>query len=264
MKALLVRQTRFLSTLGLRGYISYRIAPRGMPLDVCVLGRRIWVRARTRDLGVAVSCLGGEFEPLRSLLDRDFDGVIVDAGGYIGTAAIALSELYPHAKIVTIEPSYENIGILKRNAQRYPNITVIHGALSGISGAKLKLKNRETGHWGYSVVEAPGDRPDARVIEEVDSYTLSDLVSDPKMIGIIKLDIEGAEKSLFEGDQQVMRAVPAVFVELHDRIIEGCTSSFREFSKDRWVVKCGGEKYLSLSKESPRALIKPDELQSAA
>lgn len=222
------------------------------------------MRARTRDLGVAVSCLGGEFEPLKGLLDTNFSGVIVDAGGYIGTAAIALSQLYPHAQVITIEPSRENIAVLKRNTARYPRIKSVHGALTGQKGAKLKLRNRQTGHWGYSVVESPGDRPGAAVIEEVDSFTLSDLVPDAKNIGILKLDIEGAEKALFEGGDESLSAIPVIFAELHDRIAQGCSASFLEFSKNRKVMKCGGEKYLSLSSAGADEKTKAQGVQSAA
>lgn len=250
--------------MGLRGYYACRFAPKGTPVNVTIFGHRIRVRARSRDLGVAVSCLGGEFEPLNGLLDANFDGVIVDAGGYIGTAAIALSQLYPQAQVITIEPSRENIEVLKRNIAHYPRIKVVQGALSGQKGPKLKLRNRETGHWGYSVVDSPGDRPGASVIEEVDGFTLSDLVPDAKKIGILKLDIEGAEKALFEGGDEMLGAIPVIFVELHDRIVQGCSASFKEFSKDRRVMKCGGEKYLSLSADGGQARPEAQGVRSAA
>lgn len=260
----LARQGRYSRVLGLRSYLSCRFAPKGTPVKVTIFGHPIWVRAGTRDMGVAISCLGGEFEPLRGLLDRNFGGVIVDAGGYIGTAAIALCEIYPQAKIITIEPSQENIAVLRRNTAPYDQIKVVQGALGGNSGERLKLRNRGTGHWGYSVVEKPGDRPDANVLEEVASFALSDLVPDTKKIGILKLDIEGAEKSLFENEHETLSAIPVIFAELHDRIVQGCSAGFLEFSRDRKVMKCGGEKYLSLSKDSPETRSEAENIQSAA
>ena len=49
-------------------------------------------------------------------------GLIIDAGGYLGTAAIAFSEAYPDATVVTIEPSPENFALLVQNTAAYPNI----------------------------------------------------------------------------------------------------------------------------------------------
>ena len=48
----------------------------------------------------------------------------------MGTAAIVFSEMYPKAKIITIEPSLDNFDILQRNIAKYKNIKAIHGALS--------------------------------------------------------------------------------------------------------------------------------------
>ena len=54
----------------------------------------IEVRKGTLDMEVAMSCLTGEFEPVQHLLPRDYNGIILDAGGYIGTAALALSRIF--------------------------------------------------------------------------------------------------------------------------------------------------------------------------
>lgn len=60
----------------------------------------------------------------------------------------------------------------------------------------------------------------------------------------IKLDIEGAEADLFLHDAEVMKSIPAVIVELQDRIIEGTTDAFRQCFLNANIFNEGPEKYL--------------------
>lgn len=214
-----------------------------------VYGRKVWIRKNTPDLSVAISCFDGEFNILEGLFPKDYNGVIVDAGGYIGTAAMALSELYPKANIISIEPSKDNYRILKKNISKYPNITSIYGALVASDKKKVTLKNRKTGAWGYTIVNAPKDSLNVDIMGEVPCYKLSNLGVDIKDIGILKLDIEGGEYDIMKNDTESLQSIPVILVELHDRIIEGCSDLFFEFSKERVVTKDDGEKYLSVKRD---------------
>jgi len=220
------------------------------PLRVNLLGNMILVRSLTPDLSVALSSLGEEFSVLSGLLDKKFDGIIVDAGGYIGTAALKLSTMYPNAKIVTIEPSSENYKILEQNIKNIKNITAIRAALVPIPRGDIVLSNRGTGEWGYTIVNNPNDNPGATEIEKIKTITLSEIraMFDHKEIGLMKLDIEGGEKDLIEHDSKSLHDIYAIFAELHDRIVGGCTDAFQGLSRDRLVLNFGGEKYLSVRK----------------
>jgi FkbM family methyltransferase len=194
--------------------------------------------------------LGGEFTPLLDFCDSSFDGLIVDAGGYIGTAALALHQAFPKARIVTIEPSSDNFRLLQRNTLHVKSIYPIRAALVAGTSTKLTLSNRGTGPWGYTIVDEPSDSPEAPFIEEVPSITLHQISEMFRAdIGILKLDIEGGEHDLFTEGAPDLALVPVIFAELHDRIVPGCTSLFNEFSKDRQIGKLGGEKYISVSKQ---------------
>ena len=52
----------------------------------------IWVRSATPDLRTAIVNLTEEFDCLNQLLPEGYSGLIVDAGGYIGTAALKSSK----------------------------------------------------------------------------------------------------------------------------------------------------------------------------
>lgn len=236
---------RTINKIGLKKYIEYKIKA----VSRHNFGNdEILVRRGTPDLGVALTSLNEEFSCLKYLLPKDFKGLIIDGGGYIGTAAIALHKIYPKARIITIEPSSENYNILIQNIAKYSQITPIKAAISCESGGKLTLRNRGTGTWGFTVIKKPQDNPDSSSIEHVDTISIEDIykMSDCNEIGIIKLDIEGAEKELFQKNAFQLNKSKAIIAELHDRIEDGCTSSFFKFSRERTVIKVDGEKFLSV------------------
>lgn len=240
------RNAKLLEKISIKKYLLYHLGKKGKEMTVTISRQRLVLRKRTPDLRVAISCLGSEFECLRYLLPQDFDGVIVDAGGYIGTSALALRRLFPRAKIIVIEPSEDNLRILRKNIGEDPGIEIVQGALIGHKEDSISLRNRGTGEWGYTVVSAPKDNAEAPEIQSTPAYMLNQLVSDPSTIGLLKLDIEGGEVDLLKHDLDTLRAIPAVFAELHDGIVEGCSELFFQFSKDRIVVCDGTEKFLSI------------------
>lgn len=240
------RQLRLISEIGISNYFKYRLAPNDQRLKLVIKGHTINVRKGTPDLGVAISTLSGEYEVLRYLLPANYEGVIIDAGGYIGTASIALKDIFPQAKLIIIEPSSENLELLKDNVVNLQNIKIVHGALVGTSEKSIKLSNRGTGESGFTVVAKPSDKPNASFIQETPAFRLSDLLLKNEKIGLLKLDIEGGELSLLEDDIEALKNIDVVFAELHDRIVPGCVKKFIEFSEDRILIKDKGEKFLSV------------------
>lgn len=236
---------RLAREIGMRDAVKIGKARPRQRVDITLDGRPIRIRKGTPDLSVARTCFGGEFEVLRGLKLAEYSGVIVDAGGYIGTSAIALAELYPAARILVIEPSRDNLEILRHNIRPYPKVEVIHGALVAKQTGTVQLRNRGTGEWGFTVAARPLDNPEADVLEDTPAVTLATLGVDPDEIGLLKLDIEGGERDLFENDAATLDSIDHIFVELHDRIVDGCKAAFLTFAKDRTAVETSGEKYLS-------------------
>ena len=241
---------RCFKILGVSQYITYHNPWGRQTVKLKMLGVEIEIRKKTPDLYVALSSLSKEFDLFETLLPQDFNGVLIDAGGYIGTAAIKMSLMYPQATVLSIEPSSENFEFVSKNIAPYPNITVVNAALSSKGVERINLLNRGTGQWGLTIVENPADLTQATVIEKVEVLTLGGIrkMYPDKEIGAIKLDIEGAEKELFLEESEDLKRIPIVFAELHDRIVSGCSDAFYQFSKDRWVISAEGEKYLSLKR----------------
>lgn len=241
-------------------YLRYRLGPtfgRVAPMKVTVAGQTIWVRPGTPDLRVAFQSLRSELDILSDLLPHDFDGLIVDAGGYIGTAALTLAKMYPQAIVVTIEPSSKNFAMLQKNIVGMDRIVPVNAALHAETGRSLDLVDRGTGTWGFSIAARHSAANDD--IETVTTVTLTEIVArfPRKPVGILKMDIEGGEHILFSTGDAALDAADAVFIELHDRIVPGCTELFRAFSRDRWLLNAGGEKFLSL-RRGPEGAHSPD------
>ena len=246
------RTYRFLvqaNSVGIMPLIKLKFSPAGAEVPVHLQQNNVVLRSRTPDLSVAFSCFNGEFDILKYTLPKDYDGCIVDAGGYIGTAAIALHRLFPLATIICIEPAVDNLLVLRRNVAHIDKIVVLEGALTSKESETLTVYDRATGEWGYSVVADPLDADNPQVVGTTESVTLAEIAEKYGQIGLLKLDIEGGEKQLFERAGDEIHKIKVVFAELHDRIIDECKSVFFEFSQSRIIVKDKGDKYLSIKKQ---------------
>lgn len=233
--------------IGREDYKKYLIAKNNELICVTVNGIKVCVRKGTPDIRVAVSCLKkNEFIKLREYLSPTYGGTIIDAGGYIGTAAIAFSLMFPRANVLSIEPSLANLEILRKNVAPYENIKAIHGALVAHKGSSVVLRDRGTGPYGYTVVEIPGDAKNAAYLEECPAITFESLRLNASDVGILKLDIEGGEADLFEGNVDFLKEIKIIVAEMHDRIVPRSTKSFLNFSSQRIVCKTRNEQYFSI------------------
>jgi len=214
--------------------------------------RDLMVRTASPDIPVALSCLGGEFDELIAAVPEIRHPLVIDAGGYIGTAAIVLAEAYPEATVVTLEPSRANFALLKQNVARHKNIVALNKALAPEPGV-LTLRNRGTGQWGFTLVPSPKDNPSSEVVEQVECVTIGMLLDQfaANGIGVLKLDIEGGERALFSADTGWIANTEAICIELHDRIVDGCTDMFQQVTEGRRNIKMKGEKYLSIAPARP-------------
>lgn len=237
-------------------YLRYRLGTLRSstePMKIRFADQIIWVRPGTPDLRVAFQSLGSELDILSDLLPQDFEGLIVDAGGYIGTAALKLARMYPAATVVTIEASSRNFDILQRNVAGVDRIVPINAALHAESGRFVELVDRGTGAWGFSIAVSGSSKD---TLETVSTVSLSDITQrfPGKSLGIVKMDIEGGEHVLLRPRDATLETADAIFAEMHDRIVPGCTDLFRDFSRDRWLLNAGGEKLLSLHRK-PAAIL---------
>ena len=198
----------------------------------------IYLRLKTSDLNA--------YDKIFLQNDYDFPvnsvpSVIVDAGANIGFASIYFARRYPNAKIIAIEPELSNFKLLEKNVRPLKNITPVHAALWR-EDTTMDVVDPGIGHWGFQVA-ANGDAGSAARIEKVEALSIPTLMRRYGLdwIDILKVDIEGAEKELFESAPGWIDKVQTVMIELHDRLKPGCTDSFNRATADFTVSQTKGE-----------------------
>jgi FkbM family methyltransferase len=183
------------------------------------LAQPVHLRLRTTDTSVFEEVvLNSEYElPLTK--DPKF---IVDAGANIGLTSVYFASRYPGATVVAIEPEPSNYRLLCRNASGYPNIVPLCAAL-WYEKTRLSLFDAGTGNWGFQIRDSgPGAGESG---SDVQAITVASLMRDHGFdhIDVLKVDIEGAEKEVFEHCADWIDSVGVLMVELHDRLKPGCS-----------------------------------------
>jgi FkbM family methyltransferase len=211
-----------------------------------IVGIPIVVRTATPDLEVATSCLNGEFDRLCAAIPVLQHNLIIDAGGYIGTAAIAFAQKYPSATIVSLEPNTANYQLLAQNTAAWPNIVAMNKAL-GPEPSVSTLYDRGTGAWGFTLIEKAADRTTSP-IEQVQCITVDQIINQigGGGVDILKIDIEGSEHALLSRNIGWINKTSGICIELHDRIVPGCSAVWQMAVAGRNNFESNGEKQISL------------------
>lgn len=165
--------------------------------------------------------------------------VIVDAGANIGLASVYFANKYPDAMIIAIEPEKDNFELLARNVEPYKNIITVHAALWN-KNEPINLIDPGLGSWGFMTEKNNiSETMPCNFVHMVQAITLDKIIEDFQLekIDILKIDIEGAEKEVFEDTSAWIEKVNALIIELHESMKPGCIRSFYNGSNgfdDEW------------------------------
>jgi FkbM family methyltransferase len=182
----------------------------------------ISIRIRTTDLTIYDTILRhDEYDFHLSFTPR----VIVDIGANIGMASIWFARQYPEASIFAVEAEESNYVMLLKNVEPYKNVRPIHAAVWNRDG-EIRIADPD------ATINKPGKC--SFVTRDIGSggipvraLTMNSLMSECgiETIDIVKMDIEGAEKEIFEGSCEWVNRLQCLMVELHDRFRPGCSAA---------------------------------------
>jgi FkbM family methyltransferase len=202
--------------------LAARARMSGQPMEVTVamngVSHPIHLRMRSSDLSL--------FEEI--LMDHEYEfvfdhspSVIVDAGANIGLTSVFFANRFPQARVISIEPEAANYQMLLRNTANYRNIVAVQAALWR-EDMPLKMHDPGDGDWGFQTRPLDGSHASAPTVP---GMTIASLMRrfDIDHIDVLKIDIEGAEKEVFETSGDWIDKVGTVIVELHDRTTQGCS-----------------------------------------
>lgn len=150
-------------------------------------------------------------------------GWIIDAGANVGFSTLWLRARFPAATIIALEPDPDSFRCLLRNCAGDPAVIPLQAALWNEAGMVGLQTRRPDGtpldSWGYRLNDAAGEHK----VATVDLATLIARYRIPR-VDVLKVDIEGAEKEVFEAlDAETLANVGHVMVEAHDRFKPGST-----------------------------------------
>lgn len=150
-----------------------------------------------------------------SLIDMSPEPTLIfDLGANAGFTAIQLARRFPNARVVAVEADKANYELCLLNTKAFGSVLVLWRAVSVVPGLFYKSN---PGSIAMSHRFAAADIASA---ESVQGVTMASLLADharPDDVVLVKMDIEGAERSLFLDDTSWLNSVDAVLVEPHGK-----------------------------------------------
>ena len=180
--------------------------------------RTVWVRGQSSDRRCYDQVFIRDDYGLRYTGDPK---LIVDGGANVGYSTVYFATRFPNATVVAVEPEPSNVDLLRRNVAGLPNVDVVEGALWPSHGA-LAIANPSDAKWSFTV------RPAGASDASIRAMTVDDVMrrARARRIGILKLDVEGAEADLFEASAAWIDSVDQIVVELHPHKQPRCREVF--------------------------------------
>ena len=206
-----------------------------IPVRLDGKGGRLSVRKHTTDSEVVWQCfmmkqydipmvMGGR--PIhRNAVARSYEAIakagkrplIIDCGANIGASSIWLKMKYPSASVIAVEPGPDNAEMMRKNFSAFPGIIPVEVGIGPEIGMMF-LHDDGGGAWGYKTVEHETQiKVHIKTVEDL----LNDHKSEQDVPFILKGDIEGAEKALFEGPLDAISKFPVIIFESHDFYLPG-------------------------------------------
>lgn len=178
-----------------------------------------YLRSKSSDIPTFYQCI---FDEEYDIDFRFEPKIIVDLGANIGLTTVFFKSKYPDARIIAVEPEQSNYEMLLKNTSDLSDVQTVKG---GAWNKKtfLEIEDKGHGHYGYMVKEV--EEPSASSIQ---AWSIESLMNefDLQHIDVLKIDIEGSEKELFENNTEFwLPKVKVLIVETHDRMKSGSSKS---------------------------------------
>lgn len=236
----------FQLTNGLKIFISLLFSKNGFyVINNSAFANKIFLRKDQSDPAIfeQVFC---EQQYMFDYMDPQNVKFIIDAGGNIGLAAIYFASKYPNAKILSIEPDSGNFELLKKNTSSYPNVICKQSALWH-KNEELHISNSEEFSASY-MVESGAD--ENHIQQTVPGITIDEIIKEYNLetISILKIDIEGSEKEIFEFNyNEWLPKTKVIITELHDWVKPGTSKVFfKTMSAFDWKTYIKGENIICI------------------
>ncbi len=174
--------------------------------------------------------------------DIDFGFIprtIVDCGANIGLVSVFYKGKYPEVEIIAIEPEKSNFEMLVKNTAQFKDVHCLQNAVWGNEGF-IEITDPGLGNWGFMTTETVFESD-----KTIKTVTINEIMQkfQLQVIDVLKIDIEGAEKEVFENDNlEWLSKTRIILIELHDRLKQGCSKAFfKAISNMNFKIEIKGE-----------------------
>lgn len=159
----------------------------------------------------------------------------IDIGAHLGSMTSKFKRLAPKGHHTAVEAIPYKYQWLK---QKFPDVELWQLAITNYTGTvEFVIKPNESGFSGMKLHGEPNTRIE-RI--EVKCARLDDLIPRDRPIGFLKVDVEGAELSVFEGAEQLLQ-------RCHPTLLFECTMSglttYNLTPKEMWSYLHGHHGY---------------------
>ncbi len=165
---------------------------------------------------------------------------IIDGGANIGLSSVYFANKFPKCHIIAVEPEISNYNLLVKNTKNYVNVSTLHNAIWKNSDL-LEVKDKGYGLRGFIVEETSKE-----TATSIKAVSINEVNIDNQIIDILKLDVEGSEKFIFEQNyEKWLPNTRCIIIELHDEMVENCSKmvqktiakyNFYQYEKEENIV----------------------------
>jgi FkbM family methyltransferase len=178
-------------------------------------GKNFFLRTYVGDIDIFYEIF---YKEIYKVCDRLNKSLLIDAGANVGFAALYFLKRMPNATIYCVEPDPDNFIFLQKNLKAEIESGKIKAIMAGLSD-KDGVMNLEKNYLKYNSSLVEESTEDSI---EVITYTVETFFKKfvPGSVDLFKMDIEGAEESIFKSDVSWLDNVAELLIEFHSEKIE--------------------------------------------
>lgn len=159
-----------------------------------------------------------KIERLVQALPAQIEGVAIDGGANNGLFSLFLNQRFPETPIFAFEPSDALLPFLQKNLE-IDHVEIRKEALAEINGEISFFFSEDADQIGSihrENVEEFEKNPSRIGVNQVAAITLDSFIQEKgiERIGVLKLDVQGAELSILKGAQKALEITDCILIEI--------------------------------------------------